>query len=57
MSDSPFENVKKTLKEVAEVRKIPQILQVAAFLIISGILAPSFSTFWYYYNRGIKAFR
>ena len=57
MSDSPLENVKKTLKEVAEVRKIPQILQVAAFLIISGILAPSFSTFWYYYNRGIKSFR
>ena len=57
LSDSPCENVCKTFKEVAEIRKIPSILRVAAFLVLSGFLAPSFSTFWYYYNRGIKGFR
>lgn len=25
--------------------------------MLSGLLAPSFSSFWYYYNRGIKGFR
>ena len=46
----------KTFKEVLEIRKIPQIWHVASFLVLSGLLAPSFATFWYYFNRGVRGF-
>lgn len=37
------------LKEIWEIRNIPQIYLFTTFIILRGIVSPTFTDFWYYY--------
>ena len=49
-------DVKRSLWEIWEIRKIPQIYCVILFIILRGLTCPKFTDFWYYYNTQIKHF-
>lgn len=49
-------DIKRSFREVWEIRHIPQIYKVLLFLVLRGLVRPSFGDFWYYYITNIKGF-
>ena len=49
-------DVKRSLREIWEIRRIPEIYRVLGYLVLRGLAVPSFSSFWYYYTTKIKGF-
>tara|TARA_B110000285_G_C14908924_1_gene506931 strand:+ start:408 stop:809 length:402 start_codon:yes stop_codon:yes gene_type:complete len=51
-----MKDLKRTIKEIYEIRKIPEIYKVLFYIILRGLLVPSFGDFWYYYVINVKDF-
>ena len=49
-----FTDLKKSIKELWEIRKIPEIYKVILFILLRGFLSPSFGEFYYYFIKDIK---
>jgi len=39
--------------EIKEALKIPEIYNTLAFFILSGLVSPSFGSFWYYFQMEV----
>lgn len=51
-----WKNLKRSVKDIYEIRKIPEIYKVLLYLVLTGLVRPSFNDFWYYYITNIKGF-
>jgi MFS family permease len=49
-------DLKRSGKEIYEIRRIPEIYLVLLYIILRGMLVPSFGDFWYYYVINVKEF-
>jgi MFS family permease len=49
-----FTDLKKSFKELWEIRKIPEIYKVILFILLRGFFSPSFGEFYYYFIKDIK---
>jgi Na+/melibiose symporter-like transporter len=49
-------DLKRSVKDIWEIRRIPEIYKVLLYLLLRCLVTPSFSDFWYYYVTNIKGF-
>jgi hypothetical protein len=49
-------DLKRSLRDIYEIRRIPQIYRVLAYIILRSVVTPSFGDFWYYYLTNVKEF-
>ena len=51
-----FKDLKQSAIDIWKIRKHPLIMKVVLYVLLKGLLVPSFSSFWYYYETKIKHF-
>ena len=49
-------DLKRSAYDIYEIRRIPEIYKVLIYIILRGLLVPSFGDFWYYFVINIKEF-
>lgn len=51
-----FQDMMQSAVDIWKIRKHPLLLKVLVYVLLKGILVPSFGSFWYYYETKIKHF-
>lgn len=47
-------DIKKSMSDIWEIRKIPEVYNIFIFILLKGCVVPSFANFYYYFLKDVK---